>query len=384
MGQTEIEQLCRGLGERDASLVRRAVSVLSGNRLEGAAELFGGRTMLSPAVSFFQGVWNWDSAFHAMALAFYDPALAADQIEGFLSYMKEDGMLPDCVKTNGRVGWHSSKPPVFAYATMEVYRRTGNRALLENTYDRLVRNAEFWQKNRRDGRLFFYSSYQKGTPAEERKWAQWESGLDDSPRWDNGIVNLFPVDLNGYMLLTYRSLAEMAERLGRDGRRWADEAEALAEEIEATFWDEAQGAYVDRDRFTGAFSTCLTPASFLPLFVGTASAERAKKMADLAADPKKFNATMPTVAFDDPSFSDGYWRGPLWMNVAYFAAKGLKQYGFPVADAIRENILNLVDSIPEAIYENYDLIRRAGTHAKDFSWSACFLLEFILNWRETP
>ena len=49
-----------------------------------------------------------------------------------------------------------------------------------------------------------------------------------------------------------------------------------------------------------------------------------------------FKEKMPTVSFDNPEYSTDYWRGPTWLNVAYFAAKGLKNYGFEVADKIKE------------------------------------------------
>ena len=50
---------------------------------------------------------------------------------------------------------------------------------------------------------------------------------------------------------------------------------------------------------------------------------------------------MPTVSYDNPNYSTNYWRGPTWLNVAYFAAKGLKNYHFDdTADKIRIPFLN--------------------------------------------
>ena len=37
----------------------------------------------------------------------------------------------------------------------------------------------------------------------------------------------------------------------------------------------------------------------------------------------------PTVAYEEPSFDPvGYWRGRTWVNMAYFALRGLKWYGY--------------------------------------------------------
>ena len=45
-------------------------------------------------------------------------------------------------------------------------------------------------------------------------WAGVDSGWDNSPRWDNGIVEA--VDLNGWLHLDQLFLAEMARELGKD------------------------------------------------------------------------------------------------------------------------------------------------------------------------
>ena len=77
----------------------------------------------------------------------------------------------------------------------------------------------------------------------------------------------------------------------------------------------------------------------MPLYIGIASREQAEAMRIVAEE--RFKGKMPTVSFDNPMYSNDYWRGPTWLNVAYFAAKGLKNYGFAVADTIKESILNM-------------------------------------------
>lgn len=49
---------------------------------------------------------------------------------------------------------------------------------------------------------------------------------------------------------------------------------------------------------------------------------------------------VPTVAFDEPQYSDDMWRGPTWMNVNFLIWEGLKRYGFDdVADELRRRSL---------------------------------------------
>ena len=90
---------------------------------------------------------------------------------------------------------------------------------------------------------------------------------------------------------------------------------------------------------------------------------------------------MPTVSYDNPSYSSGdYWRGPTWLNTAYFALKGLMDYGFKeLAEDLREHILNAVYNEKRGIYEYYDSKSGEGLGAFNFGWSAAFIIEFILD-----
>lgn len=369
-----------GISERDASLLDRAVEILEENKYYEMNKFFDGKTMISPGRNFFEGIWNWDSGFHAVGVSRFDPKLATDQIEGFLDHIMPDGMLPDLVRLDGYDELHSSKPPVLASCALEVYKNTSDLEFLKRVYKKLALNESFWRSQRSDGRLFYYSYYRKGTEKECLTWTKFESGWDNSVRWDKGIYEYYPVDLNCFMLSFYESMGEIAELIGECPKEWNKKASELADLIEETFWNDKIGAYTDTNRFTMEHSDVLTPASFMPLYVKTASQERAEKMAKIAEAKDKFNRTMPTVCYDNPEFSNDYWRGPMWLNTAYFAAKGLKNYGFSVAEEIKENVLNLVDSIKDGIYENYDTVNSRGLYYPRFSWSACFVIEFILNW----
>jgi putative isomerase len=79
----------------------------------------------------------------------------------------------------------------------------------------------------------------------------------------------------------------------------------------------------------------------MPLFIATASAERAASMNRIARDTNKFYPGMPTVSYDCEGYDNNYWRGPTWLNVAFFAVKGLYDYGFTdTATEIKEFLLD--------------------------------------------
>jgi putative isomerase len=112
------------------------------------------------------------------------------------------------------------------------------------------------------------------------------------------------------------------------------------------------------------------------------SAERAACLAKLAADPARFFPGLPSVSYDNPAYrSSEYWRGPTWLNVAYFALKGLRDYGHDrVASAIRETILGCCDKNEDYLWEYYDSRDGKGIGAPQYGWTGTFVIEFILNW----
>jgi len=365
--------------QKELTLLGAAYDILKGNTIEAPDAPWGPDPVISPWMGEKAGIWNWDSAFHAITVSRYDERLAKSCVDSFVKFMLPNGLLPDVIRIGGNVVDNFSKPPVMAWAVQTVFERTRDMDFLRRNYQALEKNAGFWERYRMDRGLFFNSA-QKDPYAKNSLHPRYESGWDNSPRWDNGIVNLWGIDLNCYMALFYRSMAKMARYLGLDGREWQRKEGELARLIEHWLFDESQQVYTDLDRQTGEFSHVLSPSSFLPLFVGVASQAHADAMHKLARDPKKFYPAMPSVTYDSPFFSQSYCRGPSWLHVGYFAVQGLWDYGFTeTALEIRRYLLDMVyDELPNGLFENYDPISRKGGSNPTFSWSAAFVIELIL------
>ena len=150
-----------------------------------------------------------------------------------------------------------------------------------------------------------------------------------------------------------------------------------------SLWDEETGMYLNRRLDTGAFAHILTPFHFHALFSRRSKGAHAERMVrEHLLNPEEFwgEYVLPSIARNHPGYKDNdYWRGPTWLNVAYFAAKGLKNYGFAVADPIRETILDMCLADRGGIYENYDSVTGKGLYCNHFSWSAVFIMELIWN-----
>ncbi len=375
-----LQQNVSHLSSQNAELIRRAQATLLGNLVSAPAwKPYRG---VEPSRSSYPGIWNWDSAFHAIALSHWDSGLARDQFTILFRHQLPDGELPDVVYADGTMVTSNSKPPVMAWAIAVADRRSQDTAFLRQIYPKLVRLGDFWLQERggsRDG-LFYYAGSDVG----------FDSGWDDSIRWDDGYRKapsdnhrLWAIDLNCYMVMHYRAMSYIATRLGlsADSDRWNRAASELGQRINQKLWDDKLGFYVDRDRITGKEGPALSPAGFMPLFVGIATPDRAARLAAMAKDPLKFFPGMPTAAYDTPGYeSRGYWRGSAWLNTSYFALKGLQQYGYTdTAEAMRSRLLGWVARNP-SIREYYDSRNGTGAGAQNFGWSAAFTIAFILDW----
>ncbi len=360
-------------------LLKKASDVLLGNIMEDKDTPWSPYRCITPTIRDFGGIWNWDSAFHAVGVSYWDTDLAKEQLLGFMQFQCENGMFPDMILSDGEMNKCSSKPPVLPWSAAIVYEKCKDVEFLKNVYPQFVKNEQFWTEYRMYNGLFHYDADTNITPFDEYDLnIRWESGWDNSVRWDKPILDFWAIDLNCFMVMFYRAMAFMAKELGRDCEEWLNKENELTHKIETTFWNEELGAYIDVNRFTGEMSDVLTPASFMPLFINTASPERAKKMAEVAKE--HFYPGMPTVAYDNPEYSTDYWRGPTWLNVAYFALKGLRNYGYTdLADEMKDTMLNWCSQ--NGIRENYNATTGEGLCAVNFSWSAAFVIEFILNFK---
>ena len=365
-----------GMDPRDDALIERAQRTLQNNVIHrsdtGGDSPFGSFRGIAPSPGTYAGVWNWDAAFHMIAVSRFDAELARDQARILFSRQLENGQLADVLFANGKSVFRFTKPPVLAWAIARSDEHAPDDGFLAECYPHLQKNLGWWERERSDGTLFFYCV------------SKMESGWDNTPRFDfpNRIDWCYAVDLNGYMLLFYEAMAKIAGRIGDEGQVSAYHArrELLKAAVERTLFDKRNNTYCDYNRVLRRFTGRLSPASFLPLFTNTASREHAEAMAALAADRAAFYPGLPTIAYCDPAYrSAQYWRGPTWLNTAYFTILGLDQYGYrSLALNLTDHILSWCAEEKDAIFEYYDSLSGEGLGARDFGWSSAFLIELVL------
>ncbi|MER8036141.1 lectin [Streptomyces hydrogenans] len=419
--QGYVDRAIEGVAPEYRRLAVKGVETLVGNWRGPGGQFANGGIVPSMSHRYYAGgYWPWDSFKEAVGASRFSPELAKSvvrtQFEKQITSGNEAGMLPDVTGFRSPAtgsdhhNLRNTKPPLAGWAVWEIFEKEQDKAFLEEMYPKLVAEHAWWLRNRdhdRNGVLEYGgTAAYNATEAEARLAAAWESGMDDLPRFDFGdgltvlknldangnhvgwSLNQESVDLNAFMARNDRSLAKIAEVLGKssDAASFGAQAAHLDERIRATMWDPASGYFYDTRLGTG--KPLLGPGKgiegIVPLFSGSALPEQAAGVRRAIMDPAQFNTfvPLPPIPANHPEYdADSYTRGSAWPDQVSFAVTGFDAYGFGKdADALRgklfANATGLLNG-NEPIWEKYDSATGAGNSTGNFSWSAAGILQMV-------
>lgn len=389
----------RWKGSSYESLLAKALLTLQNNWRAPAGELKHSGLFPSYHYVWFHGFWAWDSWKHAVALAQYDTELAKDQIRAMYYFIDEDGFIPDCVYRDTTIEAHNyrnTKPPLSGWAISEIFNQDGDLEFIREMYPLLVRQHNWWYKFRdHDGDGICEYGSTDGT----LKAAKWDSGMDNAVRFDNSkIVENAPgaysldqesVDLNAYLYAEKLILADFANKLGfaEDNQAFSERSSELAVRIQEQFYDEETGWFYDTNLDGTAFVSVMGCEGWIPLWAMVATEDQALAVRNNILLDSTFNTKVPlqTLAANHPKFTPdgGYWRGPTWLDQAYFGIRALKNYGYEEdANQLTYKLFHGAEGLLEkgpSIRENYQPITGAGLESENFSWSAAHYLLLLLD-----
>lgn len=345
---------------------------------------------------WFNGFWSWDSWKHAVGLSHFDLELAKKQMKLMFEFQNEDGFVADVVYRDTSIESHNyrdTKPPLSAWAVAKIYEKDQDIEFVKYMYPKLKKYHEWWYAKRdhdQDG-LCEYGSTDGSLIA-----AKWESGMDNAIRFDDSKIlkndegayslDQESVDLNSYLYAEKLFLAELSKALGNnDANTYLSQAETLKKKVQEQFYDANDGWFYDTNLAGDTFIKGEGSEGWTALWAKAATQEQAKAVKERMMNPKKFYTKVPfqTMSADHPKFDPlrGYWRGPNWLDQAYFGVKGLRNYGFnEEADNATRQILKGAEGILEEgkpIRENYHPLTGQGLHAKNFSWSAAHIIMLL-------
>lgn len=390
----------------------QARALLEGNWREGD---YRGRhyAFSVPSPRSYPWQWYWDSCFHAIVRSRYDAHKARAELTTLLAAMREDGFightvlwgqpldLQRAVRYNiaSRADLMTStiQPPILAWAwTLAI----GDPAQDPATLGALERHHRWLSEHRDldgDGLLWLIQPD--------------ESGMDASPKFDHawGLQSqgrlLFPA-----LIHANRRRGFDARRIAADGRpvvcevltnvAWSLSEQALGRPSRTgalvdRLWDERAGRFHDEVR--GARRP--TPGPARPVTWDTLAPLALPDLPDAIADrlieevllAPRFADGVPlaAVALDDPAHSSRetwwgrhrHWRGPSWVNSAWFVTLGLRRRGrHALADDLASRLAAVVAR--EGFREYYEARTGAGMGAHDFGWST--LLWELVEPRDPP
>ena len=381
------------------SVLAKAHLTLQNNWRIAAGELKHQGLFPSYHYEWFHGFWSWDSWKHAVGLSNYNTQLAKDQMRAMFDYQGEDGFIVDCIYRDTTIepfNYRDTKPPLSAWAVAKIFLKDSDIDFVKEMYPKLKKYHSWWYKKRdhdQDGMCEYGST--DGTVLA----AKWESGMDNAIRFDNSKVlknsegayslDQESVDLNAYLYAEKLYLITLAEALGKteEANTYRTEANTLKKSIQNQFYDTEDGWFYDTNLKGTKFIKGAGSEGWTALWASAATQEQAEAIKFKMMDPDKFFTKVPfqTMAKDHPKFDpmNGYWRGPNWLDQAYFGVRGLRNYGFD-KEADKATIQILVGaegllSKGKAIRENYHPLTGEGREAQNFSWSAAHIIMLLME-----
>ena len=350
-------------------------------------------------------IFCWDTYFAALMQALDNKELAYCNAIEITHTLTERGFVPNFATQDGVKSFDRSQPPVGSMTALMIYKKYQEKWFLQEVYDDLITWNEWYIQNRRTKyNLLAWGStpyisrtddYYDNHWINERQGAAFESGLDNSPMYDDipfdrdrHILLLEDVGLVGLYIKDCYSLAEIAEILGdaQNAEKLTERAHLMENSLEQ-LWDEETGMYLNRREDTKMFEYRLSPFHFHALFSKKAGRERAKRiLEEHLLNEKEFwgEYVLPSIARNDRAYPEQtYWRGRIWAPMNFLVYMAIREYEFPgIQQQLSDKSIKLLlkEWLREGhVHENYDSENGEGCNSersdKFYHWGG--LLAFI-------
>lgn len=435
----------------DAAVLRRAAADVLHRNDRGTS------TVAAPGLYPHQ--WSWDSAFIAIGLARLDVPRAAAELRNLLAAQWSTGMVPHIVFSPGEndyfpgpdrwgtdaapakpAGVRTSgicQPPVHAIAVAHILDRGRENGGADQEA------AEAFAAESFDALLAWHRWLVRARDPEGVGLVEivhsWESGFDNSPRWDGPYARMIPgpvepftrrdtkhvddaaerpsdeeyhrylwlvdqirdagwddarirdtidfrvrdVFFSAILAAAAEVLADIADDLGRpaDAEEQREVAERFRAGVARTV-DPATGLSRDWDVIGGCWVAPLTVAGFAPLVAGGDPALLTRQRSLLLGEQWMGHPALrfplpPSTSPVSPDFRRRtYWRGPVWPFLNLLLGwASIRDSAWDLRWVLRDASLDQLADLSFAEY--YEPITGEPLGSNDQSWTAAAALEWL-------
>ncbi|CAK5089431.1 unnamed protein product [Meloidogyne enterolobii] len=382
MGHAALSNLLGGIGVWHGSCKMRSHLFTPPDSVKP----YGPLSLMSavPSRTGFPRGFIWDEGFHNMLIHKFDPLLTVQIIGSYLDMMNIDGWMPREIaigsEAEARIpgtflvqeDWVAN-PPMFFYlmrdfiSDKELFHRYGPE--LKRMYPRM-KQLYLWLRNSQAGPKpgTFRWHDRNATTNMELNPCSLASGFDDFPRATHPTEKEYHVDLRCWMAMSSSVLVDLARQFGDEEFLPAIERESETlndvESLDKLHWSEDKQQYCDYGLHSDSVKLVpeTTPegdtilvrkvlkepqykfvenvngySNLFPLFMRIlpANSPHIGPLLKQMRDPEQFwtdfglrsISTLSPYYFTWNSKSGSpYWRGPVWINMNYFAIAALKHY----------------------------------------------------------
>lgn len=331
-----------------------------------------------------QNYFYWDTYFTNVGLirqGFVE--LAKNNTDNLLFHLKKYGYVPNGNRT---YFLNRSQPPYLALMVRDIFEIIGDKTWLNEAFDLLKAEYDFWEKNRRtriglnrhlhhatnEQLAKFFDEELKGridfAPKDREEkirianhyLAEAETGWDFTPKFEQRAADFAKVDLNSLLYQVELNFAYFSQALekGEEGF-WKARAEKRRALFTKYFWNERIGFFYDYDFVNNRQSPIASLAGFHPLWTNMATQTQAEAVRKkLTKFEYEFGVSICENSGQKIVYQWDYPNG--WPPLFYIVINGLNNYGFADdARRIAEKYVNVVVRNFETtgdLWEKYNVV----------------------------
>lgn len=299
-------------------------------------------------------IWIWDACFMVMFSKYAPAAYPGKQTLENLYYPILENQ-PTPLRVHLR-----DNPPLFAWTEYNNYVFSGDREQVKH----VLEDKQYLQRH-----FNYFNTVEKGDQKPEISpnpifrgvvkdeqgniigytWRGGASGMDNTPRGRDagGYYSIMWVDAISQQALSALYISRLAEAYGDKtlARNWKKQYEKLKKIINTRYWDPQDGFYYDVALENGQPCRIKTPASFWAMLAEIPDRQQATQMVAYLTKEEYMGGKYPwpSLSRDDKDYdaqTGEYWRGGVWLPMAYMGTKALEKYGYyELADELAEKVI---------------------------------------------